>query len=270
MTTTPTAAAAPSLTQQFATEYTKKAVPGMLRAIRTIKWANKGILVGAVTASYLHQAHFLLDLGAGVFAWIVPGVFDLGIVSMLTITQTVGMAEDAKRAAMKVLVVVIAISAAVNAAAPGPLGLRIIFALIVGLVAGVEWVAGKIRPDFAAIEHREHELTTGHTPATGTTSADATPAAPAVVTTAAPAAVPTALPAITDTHHGEDIPARLVSAARMVTVQHRQTSTQPLTADELAARLNTTPATAARLLAAIDTPAADRVNGHAPAFGGVR
>jgi hypothetical protein len=270
MTTTPTAAS--SLTQQFATEYTKKAVPGMLRAIRTIKWANKGILVGAVTASYLHQAHFLLDLGAGVFAWIVPAVFDLGIVSMLTITQTVGMAEDAKRAAMKVLVVVIAISAAVNAAAPGPLGLRIIFALIVGLVAGVEWVAGKIRPDFAAIEHREHELTTGHTPATDIppTGIAATDATPAVVTTAAPAAVPTALPAITDTHQGEGVPARLVSAARMVTVQHRQTSTQPLTADELAARLNTTPATAARLLAAIDTPAADRVNGHTPALGGVR
>jgi hypothetical protein len=127
-----------SLTQQFATEYAKKAVPGMLRAIRTIKLANKGILVGAVAASYLHQAHFLGALGAGIFAWIVPAVFDLGIVSMLTITQTIGMASEAKRAALKVLVVVIAISAAVNAAAPGPLGLRIIFALIVGLVAGVE------------------------------------------------------------------------------------------------------------------------------------
>jgi hypothetical protein len=257
MTTTPVVA--PSLTQQFAAEYTKKAVPGMLRAIRTIKWANKGILVGAVTASYLHQAHFLTTLGAGVFAWIVPAVFDLGIVSMLTITQTVGMAEDAKRAAMKVLVVVIAISAAVNAAAPGPLGLRIIFALIVGLVAGVEWVAGKIRPDFAAIEHREHELTTGHTPAT-----DIPP-----TSSAAPAAVPTALPTVAD-HPADDIPARLISAARMVTVQHRQTSTQPLTADELAARLHTTPATAARLLTAIDSPNPDRINGHTPALGGAR
>jgi hypothetical protein len=110
-----------TLTQQFATEYTRKAVPGMLRAIRVIKWANKGILVGAVAASYLHQAHFLLTLGAGFFAWIVPGVFDLGIVSMLTITQTVGMAGDAKRAALKLLVVVVTISAAVNYAAPGPM-----------------------------------------------------------------------------------------------------------------------------------------------------
>jgi hypothetical protein len=255
----------PSLTQQFATEYTKKAVPGMLRAIRTIKWANKGILVGAVAASYLHQAHFLLTLGAGVFAWIVPAVFDLGIVSMLTITQTIGMAADAKHAALKVLVVVIAISAAVNAAAPGPLGLRIIFALIVGLVAGVEWVAGKIRPDFAAIEVRETELTTSHPPATDTVPTDSTPAAPAPTPSA-----PAAPPATTDRYPGEDIPARLVSAARMITVQHRQTSSEPITREELAAWLNTTPAIAGQLLATIDNPAPARVNGNTPALGGAR
>jgi hypothetical protein len=260
MTTTPTAAA-PSLTQQFATEYTKRAVPGMLRAIRTIKWVNKGILVGAVTASYLHQAHFLHALGAGIFAWIVPAVFDLGIVSMLTITQTVGMADDAKRAAMKVLVVVITISAAVNAAAPGPLGLRIIFALIVGLVAGVEWVAGKIRPDFAAIEHRETELTT-------TVRAAVVPATNPLVAVPAPAQ-PEPPPALTDREPATaEVPARLISAARMIAVQHRQTSTNPLTADDLAARLGTTPATAGQLLAAIDNPT--RINGHAPVLGGAR
>ena len=36
-----------TLTQQFAAEYTKKAVPGMLRAIRINKLANQGILLGA-------------------------------------------------------------------------------------------------------------------------------------------------------------------------------------------------------------------------------
>jgi hypothetical protein len=248
-----------SLTQQFATEYTKKAVPGMLRAIRIIKWANKGILVGAVAASYLHQAHFLLTLGAGFFAWIVPGVFDLAIVSMLTITQTVGMAGDAKRAALKLLVVVVTISAAVNAAAPGPLGLRIIFALIVGLVAGVEWVAGKIRPDFAAIEHRETELTTK---AADTRSVNGT-------VDAVPASVLTA-PATTERGHTADVSARLVSAARMITVQHRQTATEPITADQLAERLNTTPAIAGQLLTAIDNPTPARINGNTPALGSVR
>ncbi|MEU4691015.1 hypothetical protein [Actinoplanes sp. NPDC023714] len=148
-----------TLTQQFAEEYAKGAVPGMLRAIRTIKRANNLILIGALAASYLHQAHFLVSLGAGMFAWIVPAVFDLAMLSMLTVSQTPGMALDAKRAAMKILAVVVVISAAVNFAAPGPLGLRVIFALVVGLVAGVEWVAAKIRPDFAAIEAREVEAT---------------------------------------------------------------------------------------------------------------
>ena len=249
-----------TLTQQFATEYAKKAVPGMLKAIRLIRLANKGIVVGAVAASYLHQAHFLDHLGAGIFSWIVPAVFDLAIVSMLTITQTVGMAADAKRAALKVLIVVVAISGAVNAAAPGPIGLRIIFALVVGLVAAVEWVAGKIRPDFTAIENRENELTPTHTTADTKTDGNIAAAAPLL----------TAPPADTDRHPTPDVPARLVSAARMITMQHRQMSTEPITADELAARLNTTPAIAGQLLTVIDNPDPTRINGNIPALGGTR
>ncbi len=76
------------------------------------------------------------------------------------------------------------------------------------------------------------------------------------------------MPATTDGQPVADIPARLISAARMVTVQHRQTSADPLTADELAARLGTSPAIAGHLLAAIDNPA--RLNGHTPALGGAR
>jgi hypothetical protein len=251
-----------SLTQQFANEYAKRAVPGMLKAIRLIRLANKGIVVGAVAASYLHQAHFLQTLGAGIFSWIVPAVFDLAIVSMLTITQTVGMATDAKRAALKVLVVVVVISGAVNAAAPGPIGLRIIFALVVGLVAAVEWVAGKIRPDFTAIENRENELTT-NTSADVTETVDDTPAVAASAPTTPP-------PADTDLQSTADIPARLISAARMITMQHRQLSAEPITADELATRLNTSPATAGQLLAVIDNPAPGRVNGSTPVLGGTR
>ncbi len=247
-----------TLTQQFAAEYTRRAVPGMLTAIRVIKWANKGILVGAVAASYLHQAHFLATLGAGFFAFIVPAVFDLAIVSMLTITQTVGMATDAKHAALKLLVVVVTISAAVNAAAPGPLGLRVIFALVVGLVAGVEWVAGKIRPDFAAIEHREAELTTHTATAIADTSADR------------PAPAPTVPLASTEHAGAPDVPARLIPAARITAVQHRQATGQPITAHELAARLNITPAIAGHLLTTIDTPAPNRINGHTHVLGGAR
>ena len=252
-----------SLTQQFAAEYAKKAVPGMLRTIRVNKLANQGILIGAVTASYLHQAHFLDSLGAGVFSWILPGVFDLGIVSMLTITQATGMAADAKRAALKVLVVVVLISGTVNFLAPGAIILRIIFAIVVALVAGVEWVAGKIRPDFAAIEIRETELTT-HT-ATTTTS-PATVDLPTPTPTSAPAATPPT------THSGitADIPARLIPAARIAVVQHRQATGEHITEDDLATRLNTTQAIAGRLLATIATPQTPaRINGT-PVLGGAR
>jgi hypothetical protein len=67
-----------------------------------------------------------------------------------------------------------------------------------------------------------------------------------------------------------DVPARLISAARMITVQHRQTNNQPITDDELAARLNITPAIAGQLLTAIDNPAPARINGSAPTFDGAR
>jgi hypothetical protein len=185
---------------------------------------------------------------------------------MLTVTQTTGMAAEAKRAALKVLIVVVLISGTVNFLAPGALILRIIFAIVVALVAGVEWVAGKIRPDFAAIEHRENELTTPTNPVPAPAAETKPVDDPANI----PAPALTAPPAITDRHPGEDIPARLVSAARMITVQHRQTSTQPMTADELAARLNIAPALAGQLLSSIDTPTPARLNGHTPVLGGVR
>lgn len=147
-----------TMTQQFAAEYAKGVVPRMLKAIKTIKRVNQLILLGALAASYLHQQHYLDQLGAGLFAWIVPGVFDLGIVSMLTIAQTPGMLADAKRAAMKILAGLVLISGTINFLAPGAIELRIIFALVVALIAAVEWVAGKIRPDFTAIEAYEAEM----------------------------------------------------------------------------------------------------------------
>ena len=101
---------------------------------------------------------------------------------------------------------------------------------------------------------------------TTTTSASASAAETAIPSTSA--SVPTAPPADTEGGQAEDVPVRLVSAARMITVQHRQTNSQPITADELATRLNTSPAIAGQLLAAIDNPAPARINGHTPVLGG--
>ena len=78
----------------------------------------------------------------------------------------------------------------------------------------------------------------------------------------------TAPPPVINDEIADDVPARLVSAARMVIVQHRQTSTEPITADELAARLGTSPAIAGQLLTSIDNPAP--INGNTPTLDGAR
>jgi Protein of unknown function (DUF2637) len=269
---------ASNLTEQFATEYAKSAVPNMLKAIDSVKRYNRATLIGALVTSYLHQAHYLATKGAGLFAYLPPAIFDTAMVSMLIVVRTAGIAKDAKHWAMAVFTGAALLSATVNFAAPGDLGLRVVFALVVVLVIGVELVAGRIRPDFAAIEKQAaellnaaHQITT-ITPDTQTGPAQpATPTHPVVTTPAAQLLPPevTDQPVTTEPEPTE-VPTRLLSAARMITVQHRQTSSQPITADELAAQLNTTPAIAGRLLAAIDDPAPARINGHTPALGGAR
>ncbi len=278
---------ASSLTEQFATEYAKSAVPNMLKAIDSVKRYNRLTLIGALVTSYLHQAHYLATKGAGLFAYLPPAIFDTAMVSMLIVVRTHGIARDAKRWAMAVFIGAALLSSTVNFAAPGDLGLRVVFALVVVLVIGVELVAGRIRPDFTAIDKHAAELlaaankikarTANNVTAEVTTPADVPAPAPSTEHLSTPAPIdlpptpvtagPTA-PAITDGEDTEPIPARLVSAARMVIVQHRQTSTEPITVDELAARLGTSPAIAGQLLATIDNPA--RINGNTPALGGAR
>ncbi|SCG14592.1 Protein of unknown function [Micromonospora echinofusca] len=141
-----------TVTEQFAAEYARNAVPTMLKAIGSIKRYNRFVLLGALLTSYLHQAHYLWTQNAGYFAYLVPLIFDAAMVSMLTVVRTSGIAKDAKRGAMVVFAAAALLSATINFASPGSLGLRLVFALVVVLVIGVELVAGRIRPDFAAIE----------------------------------------------------------------------------------------------------------------------
>jgi hypothetical protein len=259
-----------NFTEEFASKYAENAVPDMLKGIDSIKRYNRFVLLAALATSYLHQAHYLSSQGAGYFAYLVPLIFDAGMVSMLIIVRTAGITRDAKRGALTVFAGTALLSATVNFLAPGTLGLRFIFALVVVLVIGVELVAGRIRPDFAAIEKQANELLTAaqeiknRTTDITVTATTATPSTPIP----APAALTVPTPLRPEPTVADAIPARLISAARMITVQHRQTATEPITADELATRLNTTPAIAGHLLTTIDNPA--RINGHTPALGGVR
>nr|WP_011265192.1 DUF2637 domain-containing protein [Micromonospora rosaria]AAX38998.1 spread protein [Micromonospora rosaria] len=132
----------------------------MLKAINSIKRYNRFVLLGALLTSYLHQAHYLWTQGAGFFAYLVPLIFDAAMVSMLTVVRTSGIARDAKRGALVVFAAAAMLSATINFASPGSLGLRLVFALVVVLVIGVELVAGRIRPDFAAIEAEAAALLT--------------------------------------------------------------------------------------------------------------
>ncbi|AEV87187.1 hypothetical protein ACWT_6173 [Actinoplanes sp. SE50] len=117
-TTGPAAPASVNLTEQFAIEYAKSAVPNMLKAIDSVKRYNRATLIGALITSYLHQAHYLASTGAGYFAYLPPAIFDTAMVSMLIVVRTPGIVKDAKRWAMAVFIGAALLSATVNFAAP--------------------------------------------------------------------------------------------------------------------------------------------------------
>ncbi|MEV6377277.1 DUF2637 domain-containing protein [Micromonospora musae] len=261
-----------TFTQEFATEYARNAVPNMLKAINSIKKYNRFVLLGALATSYLHQAHYLWTQNAGYFAYLVPLIFDAAMVSMLTVVRTSGIARDAKRGALVVFAACGLLSATINFASPGSLGLRLVFALVVVLVIGVELVAGRIRPDFAAIEAEaaallaaardladKNEQTTDI--ATADTSSpdtsvdrDDTPAAAPVVVDTPPAPAPAAITApVNPTPIARpDVPAHLVPTARFVIGRHEQSTGRPITTDELADLLSVSPDIARELLHTIN------------------
>ncbi|RKF25915.1 DUF2637 domain-containing protein [Micromonospora globbae] len=258
-----------AFTQEFATEYARNAVPNMLKAIASIKRYNRFVLLGALATSYLHQAHYLWTQKAGYFAYLVPLIFDAAMVSMLTVVRTAGIARDAKRGALVVFAACGLLSATINFASPGGLGLRLVFALVVVLVIGVELVAGRIRPDFAAIEAeaaalltaardlaaKNTDTTSGDTATGDTASADAPAPTPVVDNPPAPDPVPAIAPA----PEPAPVPLHLLPMARFAAVQHEQTTGQPITPAELADRLDVATDTAGHLLASITTPT---LNGH--------
>jgi len=248
-----------TVTEQFAAEYARNAVPTMLKAIQSIKRYNRFVLLGALATSYLHQGHYLWTQNAGYFAYLVPLIFDAAMVSMLTVVRTSGIARDAKRGALVVFSGAALLSATINFASPGSLGLRLVFALVVVLVIGVELVAGRIRPDFAAIEAEAAALLTAARDLaaknTDTASTDAPAPAPVVDNPVAPDPVPAIAPA----PEPAPVPLHLLPMARFAAVQHEQTTGQPITPVELADRLDVATDTAGHLLAAITTPT---LNGH--------
>lgn len=154
-----------TLAQQYATEHAETVVPSMLDAITKVRRNSAWIARGALAVTTPHQVLFLGGLGHGgsvvdivtawIFALLIPAITDLGMLTMLRITQTAGMHAQARRRALLVLVLLVAESATVNAIAPGHAVFRVLVAFAAVVLALVEWVHAAVRPDFAAIEVQE-------------------------------------------------------------------------------------------------------------------
>lgn len=154
-----------TLAQKFAARNAKGVVPAALAAIASVKRNSRRIAALALAVSTPHQALFLFGLGhphglldiivSVAFALLIPAAVDLGMLTMLTVTQTVGIAVLAKRRAMIVLAVLVTVSAAVNFGAEGPVVIRLMTAFVAVMLAAVEWVSSAIAPDFAALEATE-------------------------------------------------------------------------------------------------------------------
>lgn len=155
-----------TLTQQFADEYARGVVPAMMKAIGNSKWKTRLIMIGVFAVTYTHQAHFLAaDPSIGLLGWVIPGINDLAMLTMVEILQTPGMSRDAKRGAAVMLAVCGGLSATVNVAAPGTLLARVVFGVLVAIVVGLKLVTARIKPDFSEFERHEAEATGAAKPA---------------------------------------------------------------------------------------------------------
>lgn len=169
MSTTQTKTAPRTLADRFAAKYARGVVPNALSAIGTVRRNTKVIAALALAVSTPHQGLYLYGLGhphgglsvvsAVFFAALIPLTIDLGILTMLTVTQTLGIAQRAKRRAMTVLAVLVVMSATVNFIADGPWQVRSLTALTTVILAAVEWVSSSIAPDFAALDTTERAVT---------------------------------------------------------------------------------------------------------------
>lgn len=147
-----------TLTEQFAAAQRENLVPAILKTIRTVRRVNTAIVFLAMAVSYLHQATYLADIGAGSLGYLVPLVFDLMIVACVKVTQTPGLVAKARHTAMAVLAPMVLVSGTVNFVAPGSMVVRCVFAIVVATIAAAELLAAAIKPDFAAIERTVAEV----------------------------------------------------------------------------------------------------------------
>lgn len=160
--------------QIFAAEYARTLAAGMLRTIKLVRLAANIVMVIAMAVSYGHQAHYLAALGAVAYAaWSIPGALDSLTFICVKVLSTAAVVKSAKVAAGVVLVFPVSVSGWVNFIAPGATIMQLVYVATVLLIPAAEVVAGRIKPDFAAMDAMERKLHPAEQTATTTAELEA-------------------------------------------------------------------------------------------------
>jgi hypothetical protein len=146
--------------QQFAAAYAANMATEMMRTIKRVRQAATAIMVIAMVVSYTHQAHYLASIGTAVLgAWAIPGALDALTFLCVKVLGTPGMAQPARTMALRVLVFPVLASGAINFLGPGQIVTKCVFVLAVLMIPAAELVASRIKPDFAAMDAMERDIT---------------------------------------------------------------------------------------------------------------
>lgn len=145
--------------QQFAAAYAADMAAAMLKTIKYVRWAATAIMVIAMVVSYTHQAGYLAGIGTPVLgSWLIPGALDALTFLCVKVLGTPGMAQPAKKMALRVLVFPVLASGSINFMGPGELVTKLVFVLAVLMIPAAELVASRIKPDFKAMDAMERDM----------------------------------------------------------------------------------------------------------------
>lgn len=148
----------PSLARQFAVEYARGVVPGMLHQIKAAKRDTRLIVAAVLAIIYPHQAMWLTTIhGVDRLGWAIPLVVDLAMLRCLGIVQTVSVRRPAKVAALVMAGVLGTMSGTVNISVPGAVAARAIFGALVLVAVGMKVVTSLVGPDFRSMEAAEQD-----------------------------------------------------------------------------------------------------------------
>lgn len=153
--------------QQFAAIYAAKLAKRQLRAIAIVSTVTKLITAGVAVISYRHQSSTLVHWNAPIeIAYGLPALVDLLTIACVLGLSTPAMIPQARIMAKRVIIVPMLISAAVNAAGIGSIGVKLAALSLPVLIPLGEIVGSVMKPDFAEMDRIERAAYAVATPET--------------------------------------------------------------------------------------------------------